>query len=150
MPPVLQVMPNFWRAVYTHDILLFEWRLDGYSVVFCLVCFTDSCMMVSSNGNIWRVTGPLWGKPPVTGGFPSQRPVARSFDTYFDLCLNRQLGKQSRRRWFETQPRPLLRHCNGLTMHIEIYALLLRSTTVRWNHMTVVMSRIADKLVVFQ
>ena len=25
-------------------------------------------MMTSSNGNIFRITGPLWGKPPVTGG----------------------------------------------------------------------------------
>ena len=30
-------------------------------------------MMTSSNGNIFRVTGPLWGKQPVIGGFPSQR-----------------------------------------------------------------------------
>ena len=25
---------------------------------------------------------------PVTGGFPSQRPVMRSFDVFFDLWLN--------------------------------------------------------------
>ena len=28
------------------------------------------------------------GNPPVTGGFPSQRPVTRSFDISFDLRLN--------------------------------------------------------------
>ena len=28
------------------------------------------------------------GKPPVTGWFPSQRPVMRCFDVFFDLCLN--------------------------------------------------------------
>ena len=28
------------------------------------------------------------GNPSVTGGFPSQRPVARSFDVFFDLHLN--------------------------------------------------------------
>ena len=50
------------------------------------------------NENIFRVTGPLWGNPPVTGGFPSQRPVTRSFDVYFDLRLNKRLSKQSRRR----------------------------------------------------
>ena len=27
------------------------------------------------------------GNPPVTGGFPSQRPVARSYDVFFDLRL---------------------------------------------------------------
>ena len=40
------------------------------------------------------------GNPPVTGELPSQRPVARSFDVFFDLRLNKRLSKQSRRRWF--------------------------------------------------
>ena len=43
-------------------------------------------------------------------GFPSQRPVTRSF--FFDLRLNQQLSKQWRRRWFETPLRLLCRHCN--------------------------------------
>ena len=52
------------------------------------------------------------GNPPVTGGFPSQRPVKRSFDTCFDLSLNKRLSKQSRSRWFETPLHSLWRHCN--------------------------------------
>ena len=32
------------------------------------------------------------GKSPVTGEFPSQRPVAWSFDVLFDLRLNKRLG----------------------------------------------------------
>ena len=34
---------------------------------------------------------------PVTGDFPSQRPVTRSFDVFFDLRLIKQVSKQSRR-----------------------------------------------------
>ena len=30
------------------------------------------------------------GNSPVTGEFPSQRPVTRSFDVFFDLRLNEQ------------------------------------------------------------
>ena len=52
------------------------------------------------------------GNPPVTGGFPSQRPVTRRFDVFFDLCLNKWLSKQSRRWWFETSSRSLWRHCD--------------------------------------
>ena len=52
------------------------------------------------------------GKPLVTGGFPSQRPVTRSFDVLFDLRLNKRFNKQSRRRWFETPSRSLWRHSN--------------------------------------
>ena len=52
------------------------------------------------------------GNLPVTGRFPSQRPVTRSFDVFFDLRVNKRLSKQSRRRWFETLSRSLWRHCN--------------------------------------
>ena len=30
------------------------------------------------------------GNSPVTGEFPAQRPVARSFDVFFDLRLNKR------------------------------------------------------------
>ena len=50
--------------------------------------------------------------PPVTGGFPSQRPVTRSFDIFSDLHLNKRASKQLRRRWFQTPSRPLWRHFN--------------------------------------
>ena len=43
--------------------------------------------MTSSNGNIFRVTGFCAGNSPVTGEFPSQRPVTRSFEVFFDLRL---------------------------------------------------------------
>ena len=43
-------------------------------------------MMASSNGNIFRVTGLCEGNSPVTGEFPSQRPVTRSFDVFFDCA----------------------------------------------------------------
>ena len=56
------------------------------------------------------------GKPPVTGGFPSQRIVTRGFDVFFDIRLNKLLSKQSRRRWFERPSCPLSRHCNTMTL----------------------------------
>ena len=34
----------------------------------------------------------VWGKAPVTGGFPSQRLVTRSFDAFIDLSNNRGAG----------------------------------------------------------
>ena len=82
----------------------------------------------------WRVTSPKtiprWrqqmetfsvllafcaGNSPVTGEFPSQRPVSRSFDASFYLRLHKRLSKQSRCRWFETPWRSLWRHCNTIT-----------------------------------
>ena len=73
-------------------------------------------MMTSSNGNICRVTdllcGEFTGDTSLTGDFPSQRPVTRSFDVFFDPRLNQQLNKQWRRWWFETPSHSLWRHCN--------------------------------------
>ena len=52
------------------------------------------------------------GNSPVIGEFPSQRPVTRSFDVFFDLRLNKRLSKQSWDWWFETPSGSLWRHCN--------------------------------------
>ena len=43
---------------------------------------------------------------------PSQRPVTRNSDVFFDLRLNKRLSKQSRRRWYETPSRSWWLHCN--------------------------------------
>ena len=53
------------------------------------------------------------------GGFPSQRPVTRIFDVFFDLRLNKQWSKQSRRRWFEPPSHSLWRHCNEYCFYIR-------------------------------
>ena len=68
-------------------------------------------MMTSSNGNIFRVTGPLCGEFTGPGEFPTQRPVARSFDVFFDLRLNKRLSKQPWGWWFETPSWSLWRQC---------------------------------------
>ena len=49
---------------------------------------------------------------PVPGEFPTQRPVTRSFDVFFDLGMNKRLSKQWWGWWFETTKGPLWRHCN--------------------------------------
>ena len=68
-------------------------------------------MTTSSNGNISALLALSAGNSPVTGEFPAQRPVTRSFDVFFDLRLKR-LSKRSRGWWFETPSRQLWRHCN--------------------------------------
>ena len=58
----------------------------------------------------WKHFPCYW--PFVRGIRWTQRLVTRTFDVFFDLCLNKRLSKQSRRRWFETPSRSLWRHCN--------------------------------------
>ena len=52
------------------------------------------------------------GNSLVTGVFPAQRPVTRSFDVFFDLRLNKWLSKQSWGWWYETQSRSFWGHYN--------------------------------------
>ena len=59
------------------------------------------------------------GNSPVTGEFPAQRPVTRSFDVLFDLHLNKQLSEQSWDWWFETPSRLLWRHDNGVQQIVK-------------------------------
>ena len=98
------------------------------AVLFCCSCIMSAnrihviysfiylgFMMTSSNGKHFRVTGHFFfwgGNSPVTGEFPSQRPVMRSFDIVFDLRLHKRLSKQGWGWWCETPSRPLWRHCN--------------------------------------
>ena len=55
---------------------------------------------------------PLCGEFTGPGEFPTQRPVTRSFDVFFDLRLNKRLSKQTWGWWFETQSWSLWRQCN--------------------------------------
>ena len=81
--------------------------------------YTNYRMMTSSNGSIFRVTGPLCGEFTGPGEFPAQRPVTRSFDVFFDLRLNKRLSKQWWGWWFETLSHPLWRHRNGDIVSFE-------------------------------
>ena len=62
------------------------------------------------------------GKSPVIGEFPTQRPVTRSFEVFFDLRLNKRLNKQSWSWLFDTPSRSLWRNCNELPFSHMILA----------------------------
>ena len=91
---------NQWLLIYLH-IGLAWWRhqMETFSALLA----------------IWV------GNSPVPGEFPTQRPVTRSFDVFFDLRLNKRLGKQWWGWWFKTLSRPLWRHRNGDWTHIISY-----------------------------
>ena len=63
-------------------------------------------MMTLSNGDIFRVTGHLYGE------FPAQRPMARSLMFSVISALIKRLSKNSWGWWFETPSPSLWRHCN--------------------------------------
>ena len=74
------------------------------------------------------------GNSPVSGEFPAQRPVTRSFDIFFDLLLNKRLNKQSWGWWFETISCPLWRHCT-VTLTLAIWLERLLKPACLWRYL---------------
>ena len=87
--------------------------------------------MKSSNGNLFRVTGLLWGESTGHRWIPLTKPVTRSFEVFFDLRLNKRLSNQSRRRWFETPLRSLWGHMSAPNVVILIITLYEQSYKVK-------------------
>ena len=70
-----------------------QFVLCSSQVTAAYLAIENQRMMTSSNENIFRVTDPLCGEFTGPGEFPTQRPVTRSFDVFFDLRLNKRLSK---------------------------------------------------------
>ena len=84
-------------------------------------------MMTSSDGNIFRVTGPLCWEFTGPRWIPRTRASDAELWCFFDLRLNRRLSKQSWGWWFETQSGSLWRHCSDYKSTIlspVVWALL--------------------------
>ena len=95
----------FERVLYT---------ITNSFTLYSLVLFSTNSWWSLLIETVSALLGICVGNSPVTGEFPAQRPVARSFDVFFDLCLNQRLNNQTRGWWFETPSRPLWRHRNVL------------------------------------
>ena len=120
------------------DILFAALTCDWVNVSKCTALKTGAClpviisgtlvllpfafMVTSSNGNMFRITGLCAGNSPVTGEFPTQRPVTRSFEVFFDMRMSKQL----RRCWYETLSCSVWRHCN-----VQMTAAQKKSTGAR-------------------
>ena len=125
--------PSRWRSLATEPSGLWNQRSRLIRLATCSRMTNKrmyryrACMMTSSNGNIFRVTGHLCGE------FTGPR---RSFDVFFDLRLNQRLSKQSWGWWFETLPRPLWRHCNVCDGSVRLCAPIqcALDISLQWRH----------------
>ena len=87
---------SFNRLEYFPNISYISDTIGYFDLSYNMIGETGSLMMTSSDGNIFRVTGPLCGEITGPGEIPAQRPVTRSFDVFFHLRLNKRLSKQPR------------------------------------------------------
>ena len=75
----------------------------------------------------------------VPGEFPTQRPVTRSFDVFFDLRQNKRLSRQSWGWWFETPSCQLWRHNDVLIIAVHMGWYPICTLSVSHRHMPTVL-----------
>ena len=75
---------SLWMRMFDHQAWVRKWLQPR-----------KTSMMTSSNGNIFRVTGPLCGEFTGHRWIPSQRPVTRSFDVFSDLRPNKRSSREA-------------------------------------------------------
>ena len=112
----------FWMSIWVH---LIQHLLCGSITYHKAVCQYHICSWWRHQMETFSALLAFGaGNSPVSGKFPAQRPVARSFDVFFDLRLNQRLSKQPWGWWYETPSRPLWRHRNGY-FHSSSYRLFI-------------------------
>ena len=110
--------PICYKDIISIGILTMKLRCYHDSLIFMMEILyperTIPIMMTSSNETFSALLAICAGNSPVPGEFPTQRPMTRSFDVFFDLHLNKRFSKQSWGWWLETLSWSLWRHCNVL------------------------------------
>ena len=72
----------------------------------------------SWHGHTLHITGPLWGEPPVSNGFPHKGPVMRRFDASFVVSM-KQLQKTFELRVISDDMTLIYRHCYGTANFLQ-------------------------------
>ena len=108
--------------------------------------FRSKAIMTSSNGNIFRFTGPLCGEFTDQRWIPLTKGQWREALMFSLICaLNKWLNKQSWGWWFETPSRSLWRHCNGdcrLVMTPYTYTIV----AFYWHGLTLIPAWISNHM----
>ena len=96
--PALWCLVVIWMVNFTHSGQpgLFRWHRSNLVMTATIKYAWHMCHMNSQHDDVikWKHFPRHWpfsvGNSPVTGEFPSQRPVTRSFAVFFDLRLNQR------------------------------------------------------------
>ena len=83
----------------------------------------------------------------VTGEFPSQNPVTRNFDVFFDMRLNQQWSKQWRHRWFEMLTLSLSIDSKYIASRIHVEGSFIAPTQRQYDPMKPMTARLRPRTV---
>ena len=150
----MQLAPYIWHyfrwipltkgqccGTYSHGMIL-AWCYPGW-LIGVISVFHDDVIKWKHFPRYWPFV-----RSPVTGEFPVQRPMTRSFDVFFDLPLNKRLRKHSKRRWFETPSSSLWRHGNVYKLSMLKYEHFFTGKLYRNYSATVLPRRRFDAIII--
>ena len=111
-------MAKIFAIIWSRYLSMAEHGLCHREKIFmCIMPHWHEPFLPNDDVIKWKIFSALLaicvGNSPVTGEFPAQRPVTRSFDVFIDLPPNKRLSKQSWGWWSETPSISLWRHCNA-------------------------------------
>ena len=99
---VMAIGVSFWRR--REFTRLHRGKIHPYPFIII--------MMTSLNGNIFCITGLLWGKSTGHRWIPLTKASDAELWCFLWSAPQKRLSKQLRRRWFETPSRLSWRYCN--------------------------------------
>ena len=88
------------------------WGMRGLKILLWRAPWARAVMMMLSNGNIFHITGPLWGESTRHQWIPSRKASDAEL-----WCFLWSVPHQSRRQWLEMPWASLWHHCNGNEDH---------------------------------
>ena len=106
-----RVAGDLWSHAANVTTAMISWRWPVGHVGHCCG-YISGTMMTSSNGNIYCVTGLLWGESTGERWIPLKKTSDAEFWCFHWSAPEKWLGKHSRRRWFRTPSRSLWRRYN--------------------------------------
>ena len=104
--------PHFMREVHVHQDELLSDRVINVTVTGLIPRHQQSLSWWRHQNHISMLLALCAGNSPVTGEFPTQRPMTQSFHVFFGLLLNKRWSKQQWGWWFETPSHLLWLQCN--------------------------------------
>ena len=102
-----------WLVKVNRSHLLAAWPTKLHSAARIGTVDSFICMMTSSNGNIFGITGILCGEFTGHRWIPGTKANDAELWCFLWSAPEYTLSKQSRDWWFETPSCSLWRHCNG-------------------------------------
>ena len=139
--------PWHWKSIYWNSNTICQQRYHTETTSIDPISIWGQWLTI--NESWWRHQMDIFsallaicaGNSLVSGEFPAQRAVARSFDVFFYLRLSERLSKHPWGWWLETPSLPLWRHTNGILHRHLLQWTFVMIKSLPWHQSWIVFEK---------